>query len=199
MVRARNQAQAILLASGNVLITGGFTPTNPTGAGDNTAEIYNTFGAAAGTFTSTTGNMTSGHIGHTMTLLNPTAGTVLIAGGENGGSDCLQTSEIYTSSSSTFAATGSMTTGRCLHSATTLSNGKILMFGGFTIFGHGAASVNDIYDPAAGTFALDASVQTPRAQMGTVRLTDSTVFIVGGTLALGGGGIKPAEIYYPAP
>ena len=81
--------------------------------------------------------MTSGHVGHTMTLLNPTAGTVLIAGGENGGSSCLQTAEIFSSSAgNTFAATGSMINGRCLHSATTLSNGKILMFGGFTKFGH---------------------------------------------------------------
>jgi len=196
MTTPRNQPSAILLPSGNVLITGGFTPTAPNGTGDATAELFN---VSASTFAAITATMSSGHVGHTMTLLNPTAGTVLIAGGENGSSTCLQTAEIFsTSAGNTFTPTGSMTTGRCQHSATTLSNGKILMFGGFTIFGHGGASLNDIYDPAAGTFALDATVQTPRAQMGAVRLSDGTVFLVGGTLAFGTA-ISPAEIYYPAP
>jgi hypothetical protein len=200
MTTPRNQPNAILLASGNVLITGGFTPAFPNGAGDNTAEIYNVFGAPAiiNTFTPSTGNMTSGHVGHTSTLLNPTDGTVLIAGGENGSFSCKQTAEIYTSSSGTFASTGSMITGRCLHSATTLSNGKILMFGGYTKFGLSGASINDLYDPATQTFASDSSVQTPRAQMGAVPLSDGTVFIVGGTLSFGAA-IRPAEIYYPAP
>jgi hypothetical protein len=198
MITPRNQASAILLPSGNVLITGGFTPAFPTGTGDNTAELYNPFGPS-NAFTAAGGLMTSGHIGHTMTVLNPTSGTVLIAGGENGSSNCLQTAEIFSSSAgNTFTSTGSMNLGRCLHSATTLSNGKILMFGGFTIFGHGGASVNDLYDPTAGTFSSDALVQTPRAQMGAVRLSDGTVFIVGGTIAFDAA-IHPAEIYYPAP
>ena len=123
-----------------------------------------------------------------MTVMNPTAGTVLIAGGENASSNCLQTAEIFSSSASnTFAPTGSMIIGRCQHSATTLSSGKILMFGGFTKFGLSGASVNDLYDPTAGTFTSDSLVQTPRAQMGAVRLSDGTVFIVGGTLAFESG------------
>jgi hypothetical protein len=200
MTTARNQPQATLLGNGNVLITGGFTPANPSGTGDNTAEVYNVFGTAAGTFTATATNMSSGHVGHTSTLLNPTSGTVLIAGGENGSSNCLQTAEIYTSSTNSFTSTGSMSNGRCNHSATLLSNGKVLMAGGWIVFGDGGVIFYDLYDPGTNTFSADAQMQSNRVQMGAVRLSDGTVLLVGGTLPFyPAPTIRPAEIYYPAP
>ena len=203
MITARNQPQATLLGNNNVLITGGFTAAHPSGAGDNTAEVYNVFGPAAGTFTATTNNMSSGRVGHTSTLLNPTSGTVLIAGGENGSSPCLQSAEIYTTSTNSFTPTGSMANGRCSHSATLLSNGKVLMAGGWIVFGNSGSGVSfyDLYNPAGtGTFTADAQIQSSRVQMGAVVLSDGTVFLVGGTLPFySAGTIRPAEIYYPAP
>ncbi len=195
MTTARNQANATVLSSGDVLISGGFTPANPNGAGDNTAEIFHSAGALINTFTATAGDMLSGHIGHSSTLL--TNGTVLIAGGEAGSNPTLSFAEIYSPSSNAFTATGTMVSGRSQHSATLLNNGVVLLAGGWQVFGNGGVSLNELYDPGTGKFTSDAFLQTSRVGMGALLLSDGTVFLVGGTVSFGGA-IKPAEIYYPA-
>ena len=196
MVTARNQPSATLLSNGNVLIAGGFTPANPTGAGDNTAEVFN---SSTHVFASTAGNMTSGHIGHTATLLNPTSGIVLIAGGENGSLvQSISVAELYSPITNSFTATGSLVFGRSQHTATLLPNGKVLMAGGWSVFGDGVNTIAEIYDPVAGTFSPDAYLQINRVQHGAVLLSNNTVLLVGGTLS-SYGAIEPAEIYYPAP
>jgi len=196
MVTARNQPSATLLSSGNVLLAGGFTPANPTGAGDNTAETYN---PSTQIFTATAGNMINSHVGHTATLLNPTSGIVLIAGGENGSLvQSINASELYSPITNSFTATGSLIAGRSQHTATLLPNGKVLMAGGWGVFGDGENIVSELYDPVAGTFSTNAYMQEDRVQHGAVLLSNGTVLLVGGTLA-GYNAIEPAEIYYPAP
>ena len=64
---------------------------------------------------------------HTATLLPN--GKVLVAGGEevndSGFSVLLASAELYDPSSGLFSLTGSMVTGRELHTATMMSNGKV--------------------------------------------------------------------------
>src|SRR5258707_619145 len=51
----------------------------------------------------------------------------------------------------TFSATGRMTTPRAGHTATLLTNGKVLIAGGYD--NNGGVPNAELYDPATGTFA----------------------------------------------
>ena len=58
-------------------------------------------------------------------------GKVLIAGGNGVGVTCLNSAEIYNSSTGKFTATGSMTDAHCFaHTTTVLQNGEVLITGG---------------------------------------------------------------------
>lgn len=126
MNKARRAHRATLLANGSVLITGG--GAEDSGANiTSSAEIYN---PATGTFFLAV-SMTRARESHTATLLS--SGRVLIAGGYQGGgvSGYLASAEVYDPSSGAFIATsGSLVQARDEHTATLLSNGKVLIVGG---------------------------------------------------------------------
>jgi hypothetical protein len=122
---ARVYHTATLLNNGMALIAGGTGSPNtliPLAG----AELYN---PATGIFTAT-GSLNTARHRHTATLLNN--GTVLIAGGSQGfsGINALASAELYDPATATFAATGSMNTGRQFHKATLLNNGIVLITGG---------------------------------------------------------------------
>jgi WD40 repeat protein len=183
---------ATLLPNGNVLIAGGFNSTEVLA----TAELFD---PVTGTFTAT-GTMTSTRFLHTATLL--ANGKVLITGGSdnltalsthvsrsrtvlaNGkvpagapvSSFDLDTAELYDPATGTFTVTGTMSEVRSEHTATLLTNGKVLVAGGT------ADNVAELYDPAAGSFTPTSGmlVVGGRWACTATLLNDGTVLIAGG-------------------
>ncbi len=165
MGTARYSHTATLLPdSGKVLITGG---------GNATAELFD---PATGSF-SPTGSMASARISHTATLEN---GKVLVTGGTVGAGIGLATAEIFDPASGTFAPTGSMETGRYVQTATLLSDGKVLVTGGFATSSNAPLSAAELFDPSTGTFTATADMGTARASHTATLLTNGEVLVTGG-------------------
>lgn len=145
---ARTNAQATLLPSGMVLITGG---QNGTGTVYNSAELYN---PQTETFQYTQNNsgtntfMTAARFGHTAILLYD--GTVLIAGGRSNSTTTLSSMEVYNPSSGTFTLLSTpMETPRYNHTAIVLPAVGVLLTGGAdtTTSATSYQSSADLYSP----------------------------------------------------
>jgi len=147
---------------------------------------------------SSTGSMSVGRSGHTATLL--ANGTVLVAGGSSG--ECcdsrtaLTSAEIYDPASGTWSRTGSMAVARSSHTATLLTNGKVLVAGG--TFDERASA--ELYDPATGTWTPTGDMTEPRSFHTATPLADGKVLVAGGTGPRGdaNGFLATAELYDPA-
>jgi hypothetical protein len=196
MSEPRFLAEAVLLADGRVLVSGGFN----TNVALNTAEIYD---PATGSFTRT-GNMNQGRGRHTMTLLPN--GKVLVTGGRDAAVNFfgLASAEIFDPSANqgagAFTLIGNMNSVRFVHTATLLSNGTVLIAGGFNA-GNESLSVAsaEIFDPSTNTFTLTGSMNITRARFTATLLPDGTVLMAGGINSVTGvTAPAPSEIYSPA-
>jgi hypothetical protein len=200
MAVGRSGHTASLLLDGRVLIVGG----SPKGAP--TAEIYD---PAAGTFSVVPG-ITEERVGHTATVL--VSGKVLIAGGQAtqpSGTTAIATAEVYDPALNTFTAVNSMNSQRTGHTATLLSDGRVLIAGGSSsgalatggLIGSGLLQTSELYDPSTGTFAAAASMSTSRLGHTATLLPDGRVLICGGlnasTAATGYQSYNSAEIFDP--
>jgi hypothetical protein len=101
---------------------------------------------------------------------------------------------LYDPATGTFAATGSLISGRGLHTATLLPNGKVLIAGGFggdvsqTTF-----SSAELYDPATGLFTATTGGMIGARQLHAATLLgNGQVLITGG---YNGGPLNSAELY----
>jgi hypothetical protein len=155
---------ATLLGDNTVLIAGG--ATDNTGDLNNSADIYD---PVANTFTAT-GALLEARGAHAAVLLNTgsLSGQVLIAGGFTNVSSALSVIpfvEAYDPVGKVFNYTASsMNNGRAFHTATVLANGKVLVAGGFSVFGSTVAGDKlsglyganqnsaELFDPVAQTF-----------------------------------------------
>ena len=178
MQRYRRLHRSTELLNGKILITGGLGGTlNTANSILNGAELYN---PATGTFTFTTGNMTTARYNHQAILLY--TGKVLIAGGYGPSgttSVLLNSAELYDPATNTFSSTGNMITARNSPFLTRLPNDKILVSNGSDAAGNTIQAL-EIYDPATGTFTAAGNELVARNSDRVNRLVNGKIILVGG-------------------
>ena len=152
------------------------------------------------------GDLHHARIYHTATLL--LNGKVLVAGGAERKPlvfSGLASAEIFDPTTGSFTGTSNMGSPRFAHTATLLSDGKVLVTGGYGFSGLDgeldpipppALDSAEVYDPATGTFIPTGKMNSARAGHTATLLPNGKVLIAGGennstTLAT-------AEIYDPA-
>ena len=169
----RSLHTATLLPDGKVVVDG----TGTSGSTENTAELYNPGG---GTW-SATGSPGVVRRRHTATLL--TNGKVLVAGGTSligpNGSTTFNSTEVYDPPMGTWTASGNMGTARYFHTATLLTNGKVLVAGGNGSNNNPLGSA-ELYDPATGTWTAASGMSTIRVYHTATLLPTGKVLVTGG-------------------
>ena len=161
---------ATLLPDGRVLVAGGIDNTLPSvGICTDSAELYD---PATGTF-SNTGKMTESRCtlwwSDAPVLSN---GKVLILGSGS------QTAELFDPATGSFSATGNLTVPRGGPTVTLLTDGRVLVAGGFST--NGVTNSTEIYDTASGTFTAAAGMNAARNQQAATLLADGRVLVTGG-------------------
>jgi len=199
---ARIDHTATLLPNGKVLVAGGQDDDDGINTANLpvTAELYD---PATGKWT-LTGTLHDSRFGHSATLLPN--GKVLVAGGWNEQTSeniFLTSAEMYDPGTGRWSSTGSLQQDRWLHTATLLSNGKVLVAGGFQLNGFQAIATAELYDPGTGTWATTSSLVHVRGGHTATLLPNGHVLVAGGSLSGSGGccgpanSLRTAELYDP--
>ena len=89
---------------------------------------------------------------------------------------------------------GNLNTGRYLHTATLLSDGKVLVVGGFLESGDTDSA--ELYDPATGTWSSTGRLNTSRTEHTATLLPNAMVLVAGGSHDFTA--TASAELYDPA-
>ena len=193
MIRDHVEHTATLLPDGRVLVAGG--PPNGRDNGSPTAELYD---PSTGSWT-VTGNMVRVRLGHTATLLPD--GRVLVAGGTSeGNSKSTASAEVYDPGSGSWTATGDMVALRIGGwTATPLTDGMVLVVGGFRSGGDGMLASAELFDPSTGTWTAAPNMDTPLANQTATLLPDGRVLVAGGMSVIDGTerSLASAELYDP--
>lgn len=188
----RNAASrlALVLASASVLGCGGSgdsasTPSPPVPP---TSAVTGVFSNA--------GSLLIERSGHAAVLLRD--GKVLVVGGVPAGGPLLPvataSAELFDPATNVFATAGSMTVARRDgHSATVLSDGRVLVCGGFDLVSTAPRSDAEIFDPRTGRFTPTGSMAQPRTRHAAVLLANGKVLVAGGQ---GNDGLS-AELFDP--
>ena len=100
-----------------------------------------------------------------------------------------------------FEDTGHLNQSRCLHTATLLPDGTVMVAGGIEGGGAGlsASRSAELYDPASGSWNSTASMNGGRYQHTATLLADGTVLVAGGyNPKKSPSSLASAELYHPA-
>jgi len=190
MLEARVGFTATLLGSGKVLVAGGNTTLY--GPATATAELYD---PATGSW-ARTGSMLEARAAASATLLPD--GEVLVAGGHRGSGsheDAVASAELYSPSSGTWTATGTMIAPDAFLTSTLLLDGRVLVAGGYKN-DTPAPDRPELYDPIARSWTLTGAGFLPTTGPGATLLLDGRVLLAGGSVI--GNAINTAQIYDPA-
>jgi len=136
----------------------------------------------------------SGHVDRMTHCAHP---QVLIAGGtlQSDGTAATPGAELYNIASGTFSSAEAMILPRTGHTATTLSDGRVLLSGGYGP-GFTPTATAEIFDPSTGQFSATGSMSVARVRHSATLLNDGTVLIAGGSPD-GLSELSSAEIYDP--
>lgn len=191
MTSSRSQHTATLLASGKVLVAGGYN-----GSYLSSAMLFD---PSTNTW-ATTGAMTVQRYEHTATLLND--GRVLAAGGYYYYTDSLGTGQnvyltsanLYNPATGTWSATGNMKSSRQRHIAALLNNGSVLVAGGQ----NGATlATAEVYDVSTGGFEQVGNLLTQRQNAKAATLSNGKVLVVAGYISSSSTWLSSVELYDP--
>ncbi|RKI35460.1 hypothetical protein D7Y27_31625 [Corallococcus sp. AB004] len=183
MAESRKYHAGVVLASGKVLVLGGYNASGYLSS----STVHD---PATGTWTAAA-PMPAPRQVLTATLLN--SGKVLVAGGENA-TGRLASTAVYDPATNTWASAGNLASSVARDSltATLLPSGKVLVAGGGNTSG---AKVNvDVYDPVAGTWSVGPNLGTARRNHTATLLTTGQVLVVGGVVSAS---LATAEVYDP--
>lgn len=135
--------------------------------------------------------------GHSATLL-PDGRVLVITGAWSGmGGTRVRTAEVWDPVEGTSTPTGSLVTGRPHATATLLSDGRVLLVGGFGGWAYAstALAVAELWDPETGGFRETGSLAQPRIRHTATRLQDGRVLVIGGIGP--DGALSSAEVWDP--
>lgn len=180
---ARANHTLTLLSDGRLLVAGGSQGSD---SYLSSTAIYDPFRGSW----STAASMNYARSGHTANLLAD--GRVLVAGGKGltgiGVANFLSNAEIYDPTTNSWTLLpDSMTSPRQFHTATLLTDGRVLLAGGQS----GLLTLSDsveLFDPQDETFTevMNNNVLSARKDHTATRLPDGTVLIAGGQTSLSG-------------
>lgn len=178
---------ATRLLDGRVLITGGYDITVPGTAFDPVFKSTEIYDPGTSQFTPAA-DMTVPRRHHVATSLKD--GRVLITGGiqlRGLGFGASAATEIYEPTNGTFTAKDRMATGRWLHTATLLNDGRVLLVGGqpTNCTGSGgcfpqALNTAELFDPTTGSITPTGTLHFRRYGHSAALLPDGKVLIIGG-------------------
>ena len=76
-----------------------------------------------------------------------------------------------------------------------LTNGQVLVAGGYNYYGSGALASAELFDPATGSWATAGNLNTPRDSHTATLLTNGQVLVAGGFNNRSGGALASAELF----
>ena len=124
------------------------------------------------------------------------SGKILVTGGEDGNLP-LDSAETYDVLTGKWTLVGKMAAARANHSATLLSDGRVLIAGG-TGARHSVLASAEIFDPKTNKFTATGSLHDARSTHTSALLGNGKVLIAGGTSVPAPGNVlASAEIYDP--
>ncbi|MDH5388643.1 MAG: hypothetical protein OEY06_09355 [Gammaproteobacteria bacterium] len=163
------------LIDGKVLVAGGFNVVATNNVYLQHAETYN---PAMGTWSNAAG-MSIARSYHAATMIS--GGKMLVTGGRSSmaNADILASSEIYDPAADTWTSSGDMRHTRNFHTATALTDGRILIAGGQGTDGKSVATL-ELYKPGTNTWSWSGSLVEARDHHTATRLSTGEVIISGG-------------------
>jgi len=172
--QVRFAPQAVLLADGAVLVTGGIGVVNKQTVALASAERYDPH---TNQFISLSSMARPRDASHRAVRL--TDGRVFITGGADF-SSIVRLSEIFDPSRNAFRAAGNAGQDRAAHTSTLLPDGRVLIAGGYGSSFSGPLNTAELFDPATGKFRQTGRMAARRYGHAGAALPDGRVVILGG-------------------